>query len=605
MAAISNTSQMNPGSGFVASAFSWLNWQCSMVSGVKLGVVYLLDDSAEALTEVACWPSQEVSELTEQLEKISLNACHSGSRTEQKLTHVDSSSSAVYDTFSFPLICCDKTLGVVSLVMATRGDEQKKAVYQILQWGVIWLQSLLEQSVNEKSKFDPLVNQLIHYSASDKSFDLVVHQICQLLAERLACERVSFAVVSGFQVVIKGFSDQLRFSRVSHGVSSLEAVIEEAVEQGVSLNYPAQEEGETFIVQKHHLYSKENGAVCLLTIPLFVGNNIFGAISLQRPRGQVFASHEVNVLNSIVDVLGPTLKIKLRDEEFWLKKLNRKVALNMKKLLGPEDLAKKVTLFTVLFMILSLGFIQKTDVIHAKSTIEGCVQQMIIAPRDGFVESAHARAGDLVEKNQIMARLDSQNLLLEYEKLFSELKKISKEYQEALANRERSKVSILKAKIEQAEAEMDLVNLKMERSNLRAPFNGMVVSGDLNQSIGVPVEQGQRLFQVASVDDFRLALQVSEDEIFKIKIGQTGRLRLVSFPYEYIPITINRITPIAKPEKGGNYFRVEASIDDKSIALRPGMEGIANVDGGTGSILWVWSSALFSHIRLWLWSIGL
>ena len=65
-----------------------------------------------------------------------------------------------------------------------------------------------------------------------------------------------------------------------------------------------------------------------------------------------------------------------------------------------------------------------------------------------------------------------------------------------------------------------------------------------------------------------------------------------------------QIVPVAISGDGNSYFRVEASFDDKTNQLRPGMEGVARIGIGERKILWIWTHKLIDRISLWLWSIG-
>ena len=139
-----------------------------------------------------------------------------------------------------------------------------------------------------------------------------------------------------------------------------------------------------------------------------------------------------------------------------------------------------------------------------------------------------------------------------------------------------------------------------------APFSGIIVSGDLSQSLGKPIKRGEQLFEVSLIDDYRLILDVNEYDVAKLQINQKGQLRLVGLPYESFEVNITRITPIASVKEGGNYFHVEADLDEHDAKkLKPGMQGIVKIDVEEASVLWVWTHSLFDRLRLWFWSIGL
>jgi len=58
-------------------------------------------------------------------------------------------------------------------------------------------------------------------------------------------------------------------------------------------------------------------------------------------------------------------------------------------------------------------------------------------------------------------------------------------------------------------------------------------------------------------------------------------------------------------EEGRNYFRVEATLDQPTQMLRPGMEGVAKIEMGEESLFWIWTHALVDRLRLWIWAVGM
>ena len=255
---------------------------------------------------------------------------------------------------------------------------------------------------------------------------------------------------------------------------------------------------------------------------------------------------------------------------------------------------------------MTLSFVKTDYHIYASSSLEGEIVQVIVAPQDNFIKKAQFRAGDLVKENDILVEFDDRDVKLENEKLLSERGKILKEYQESLALRKRAKVTILLSQITQVDARLKVVKEKLKRITIKAPFSGIIVSGDLSHSFGAPVEKGKQLFELSPEGDYRVVLSVDDHDVSQLQVGQMGTLRLVGLPYDKLSIKISRITPIAKPQNGGNYFRVEATMaDQEGKNLRPGMQGVAKVQISQESILWVWTHTIIERVRLWLWSMGL
>jgi multidrug efflux pump subunit AcrA (membrane-fusion protein) len=135
-----------------------------------------------------------------------------------------------------------------------------------------------------------------------------------------------------------------------------------------------------------------------------------------------------------------------------------------------------------------------------------------------------------------------------------------------------------------------------------APFDGLVITGDLSQTLGSPVQRGQVLFEIAPLEDYRLRLRVDERQINQIKLGQKGTLILNSLPEEPLPMTIRKVTPVATAEEGHNLFMVEADLDRSLASLRPGMEGYGKVDIDERKLIWIWTHDVYDWLRLWVWS---
>jgi RND family efflux transporter MFP subunit len=223
------------------------------------------------------------------------------------------------------------------------------------------------------------------------------------------------------------------------------------------------------------------------------------------------------------------------------------------------------------------------------------------APFQGYVAQSFVRAGDRVSAGQPLARLEDRELQIERTRWVAETEQARRKYLQAAAQQERAAMAVAAAQADQAEAQLALVEERLARATLRAPFDGIVVLGDLSQQLGSPVEQGKVLFEVAPLDAYRVVLNVDERDIDHVRKGQRGQLALAGLPYEHLAFTVRQVTPVATAQDGHNTFRVEAQLDQATLRLRPGMEGIGKVDAGERKLAWIWTHGLVDWLRLWTW----
>jgi multidrug resistance efflux pump len=184
----------------------------------------------------------------------------------------------------------------------------------------------------------------------------------------------------------------------------------------------------------------------------------------------------------------------------------------------------------------------------------------------------------------------------------SEREQAERKYREALAKRDRAASRILAAQLTQAEAQLALAEEKLARTRLVAPFDGIVVSGDLSQLLGAPVEQGKVLFELAPLDAYRVILKVDERDIAYVAAGEHGELALTGLSGITLPFTVKTVTSVSTPQEGRNFFRVEAQLEQTSPALRPGMEGVGKIHSGERRLLWIWTRGFLDWARISLWT---
>lgn len=240
--------------------------------------------------------------------------------------------------------------------------------------------------------------------------------------------------------------------------------------------------------------------------------------------------------------------------------------------------------------------------VRAPATLEPASKQIITAPQAGFIVGVSARAGDRVKQGDLLTTLDEKELKLEQLQLKSEYEQYVMERRAGLIDkRERARVAVAAAQIKQAEARMRLLNEQLERTKITAPFDGIIVAGDLEELLGTPLEPGQSLFEIAPDKSYRLRIDVDERDIGDVAPGLAGELLLTGLPEQPIAFTVERLLPVSEAREGKNMFQVEAMLNQDSPLFRPGMEGIAKINIDQRPLISIWFHKLIHWARLQVW----
>ena len=301
-------------------------------------------------------------------------------------------------------------------------------------------------------------------------------------------------------------------------------------------------------------------------------------------------------------LVAPVLELKRQDDKWLIHKIFDTGQAFAGGLLGLAHLRLKLVALVVAATLIFASLFEADFRVSADAVLEGRIQRDIAASIDGYIAHVAFRAGDTVKKGDILASLDDKDLKLEHLKLSSQRKQSQRAYWEAIAGGDRVQIRVLNAQIEQIKAKIELIDQQLLRTEIVAPFDGMIIEGDLSQSLGSPVERGDSLFKIAPLDGYRTVLNVDERLIAYVVEGRNGDLALSSIPGQHLSFVVEKITTVANTDGGHNAFHVEANLLDAPSVLRPGMEGVGKIDAGRAKLIWIWTHELVDWLRLWLWS---
>ena len=433
-----------------------------------------------------------------------------------------------------------------------------------------------------------------------QALEPALHELANSLARAFACQRVTIGLTRQQRVRIHAVSGEVDFdARSALFVDIAEAMTETRL-QGAAVRLPAPPEQPA--PRAHMALAETLHRPALLSLPLVDDEKIAGVLLLERDRP--FSQADQDLLVQLSLLVSPVLTLKRLESLTIAQWSGRLARRSLGGLLGRRRLGLKVAALVaaavVSWSLLDTGMFR----VDADARIEAERQRVVVSAFPSYLSEVTARPGDLVQRGDVLARLDSNDLELERIKWQGELDKLQKEYRATLAQRDRSKVRVLQAQLEQARSQLDLLDVRLKRAVVRAPIDGVVVSGDWSQALGKPVDQGEKLFEVAALDDFDVVLMVDESDISWMGIGQTGRLRLRSLPGQTLPFEVADIAPVSEPRDGSNRFRVKATFDSLPQAVRPGMGGVAKIDIEPQALGWIWTRKFRSWLRLQYWRLS-
>jgi len=588
-------------------AQNWLAWQCAMITGTCHGVIALGAPNQGPYRPAACWP--EGSDPSVALSKTAKAAISKRKGVVAELRSSDAEEGVDKDAIAYPIVVDGQLLGVAAIEVERQANVRQKSVLQMLQWGAAWFQAMCDQQGRAQQQGAAaggdklgMVLELVGTAVEQERFQAAATGVVTELATRLKLERVSLGFIHGKHIKVKALSHSARFEGRQSLLRHIGAAMDEALDQETTIVYPSPSKTELDVSRAHAEIARQHGTRAICTVPLSIDQEIYGAITFERPGPEPFEPDIVKLCEQSAALVGPILEVKRRDDRWLATKALDALSDQCAKLFGRGHLVFKTLAVALAGLIAFLSIATGEHRVAATAALEGTVERVAVAPEDGYVDTAAVRPGDVVKKGQELATLDSKDLELERVKWTSQREQFTKEYREALAKSERAQIRILQARIEQSDAQIALLNEQLARTRIIAPFDGVIVSGDLTRTLGSPVERGQVLYKIAPLNDYRVVLEVDERDFSNVALGQNGYLALAAAPDERLEITVNKITPVSTAEDGSNFFNVEASLSAPPDHLRPGMQGVGKIEVGKRKLIWIWTHRIVDWLRLWVWA---
>lgn len=196
--------------------------------------------------------------------------------------------------------------------------------------------------------------------------------------------------------------------------------------------------------------------------------------------------------------------------------------------------------------------------------------------RDRIVELCHCE-GKTVAKGDVLARLDDKEIRAQLQELRAREDFAKRELSRATELMGRGVTTIqayerISMDLRQVQALISVQLEKLDDYTITAPMDGVVLRRD--GEIGEIAEPGQILFRVGVPKPLQVVAEVNEEDIPRVKVGQTVLLRTDAFLGRRLEGKVREITPMG--DAVAKTYRIRIALPEDT-PLHVGMSVEANV----------------------------
>ena len=278
--------------------------------------------------------------------------------------------------------------------------------------------------------------------------------------------------------------------------------------------------------------------------------------------------------------LGAPLSLVRRGERSTLRRV-------LTGLGAASDSSQRRTLLLTAALGLACLTLPMTHKVACECELQPVVRRFVAAPFEGTLETSLVEPGETVAAGQLLARMDPREINWELAGVDAEQQRAAKERDTNLAKQDIGAAEISKYDVERLKIRRKLLTHRSENLEIRSPIDGLVISGDLKKSEGVPMKTGDRLFEIAPLNQMLVEVAIPETDIRHVAVDQAVSVVLDAFPGETLTGKLRRIHPRSEVRNETHVFIAEVELPNAQGRLRPGMQGSADITAGRRSLGWI------------------
>lgn len=167
-------------------------------------------------------------------------------------------------------------------------------------------------------------------------------------------------------------------------------------------------------------------------------------------------------------------------------------------------------------------------------------------------------------------------------------------------------VTAKRAELEQLQEESSYLREQRERTRLRAPLEGMIVTPRLEFKTGGFLKEGDPFATVEDNRIMRAEILAPETDIDEVRPDAPVRLRVWAYPLRDFAGRVAAIAPVVEPSSANPFVRVVrviVEIPNPDGLLKSQMTGVAKIAAGDKPFIVAFTRALvrFAMIEMWSW----
>ncbi len=442
---------------------------------------------------------------------------------------------------------------------------------------------------------------------STLNLDRVLQSVVNHTQAIVPFERAAIALEQRGALQLKAISGMTQINPADPAVSSLKEMLEWASisteETNVSQHGDQIDDPRPETQAKFAAYFSAGGMRGFYALPLIDDQGRLGILSFESSDPDFLTVAHLE----IIKVLAGQATVALRNASLYREvpfiNLLEPLLQRKKRFLAMEKRRRGFMIALAAAAGLFLIFCPLPMRVVGDATIASARSAQVSAGVDGVVKSVYVREGDFVKQGTVLADLEDWNYRADLAAAEGKYEEAVATMNRALAQNDGALAGTERVKVDYSRAEVDRAREQLKRTSIKAPFDGVVTTPQVANSVGRRLAHGDTFAEIIEISPITADVAIPEEDATLLRSGEPASIKLESFPLRTFRGDVTLVSPQSQVESDRHVFVARVSVPNSNGAIRPGMQGQGKVSVGwhpagyvffRGAAMWVWG-------KLWSW----
>ena len=220
---------------------------------------------------------------------------------------------------------------------------------------------------------------------------------------------------------------------------------------------------------------------------------------------------------------------------------------------------------------------------------------------DGTVERVVVREGSRVRRGDVLAVLRATSLAADRQGIAADAVTADRLASLAASRGDAAEERLHRIRGEALRRELAILDEELSLTTVRAPAPGLVLTPRMEERTGTSLAEGDQLLLLGRTDTLELEFGVPQQDILRVRQGQTVRLRVDALPSRTFEGRVTSIAEMPIGREGTVEFPVRAAVANPDGLLKPDMSAHARILTDPASIVTRTLRGPFRWVRLMWW----